>query len=218
MCGRFTLRVGGRALAEHFELAETPDLEARYNIAPAQDVAVVRETADAGRALDALRWGFGPDGRLINARSETAAERPSFASAFRERRCLVPADGFFEWTGPPRARRAVHVRVGGAHLFAMAGLWQGRACTILTTDAHPTLRRVHDRMPVILDPAAYARWLDPKRSDPAELRDLLRPWPGELELVPVGSRVNRIEHDDPACLEPDPQGDLFGAPPHQNER
>jgi putative SOS response-associated peptidase YedK len=231
MCGRFTLRRPGGEVARHFELSEVPELAPRCNIAPGQDVPVVRAQASGVRTLDALRWGLVPPwvrdprigSRMINARSESAARRPAFAPALRARRCLVPADGFFEWAKRGAERRAFHVRLRGDGLFGMAGLWEAwhgpggeivESCAILTTDSNAELRPLHDRMPVLLAPADYARWLDPELHDPEALRPLLRPFPDDaLELVAVGPRVNRVEFDDPACLapaEPPAQGELFG--------
>jgi putative SOS response-associated peptidase YedK len=220
MCGRFTLRRPGGDVARHFDLPETPELRPRWNAAPGQAIAAVREPAAGRRELALLHWGLVPPwaddprvgSRMINARSETADRRPAFAAALRARRCLVPADGFYEWRRRGAERQAVHVRLRDEGLFGMAGLWEEwrgpggeslESVAILTTDAHPSLRELHDRMPVILSPGDYARWLDPALRDPAPLRALLRPFDAEpLELVPVGPRVNRVEFDDPACLAP----------------
>jgi putative SOS response-associated peptidase YedK len=231
MCGRFTLRRPGREVARHFELDAVPELTPRYNAAPGQEVAVVRARAGGGRALEPRRWGLVPPwaddprigSRMINARSESADRRPAFAEALRRRRCLVPADGFFEWATRGGERRGFHVHLPDQGLFGMAGLfesWRGpggellETCAILTTDANTRLRDLHDRMPVILAPADYARWLNPNCHDPAALRPLLHPCaPETLEISAVGPRVNRVEHDDPACLAPagpPAQGELFG--------
>jgi putative SOS response-associated peptidase YedK len=231
VCGRFTLRRPGGEVARHFELQEVPELAPRYNAAPGQDVAVVRAEATGMRRLEARHWGLVPPwaddprvgSRMINARSESAERLPAFAEALRLRRCLVPADGFFEWVARGRERRAFHVRLPDDGLFGMAGLWETwrgpggeivESCAILTTAANTYLRRLHDRMPVILAPGDYARWLDPGQRAPAALRPLLRPYPdGALLLAPVGPRVNRVENDDPDCLapaEPPAQGELFG--------
>jgi len=223
VCGRFTLRRPGAELARHFGLSEVPELAPRYNVAPGQEIATVRAVQGQGRILELRRWGlvppWAPDprmgGRLVNARSESAAERRAFAPALRARRCLVPADGFFEWASRGGERVPFHVQVRGGALFAIAGLWEEwrgpggevvDSCTLLTTDANERLRPLHDRMPVILDPADYGPWLDPREGDPARLRPLLRPWQGEaLDVSPVGPRVNRPELDDPACLAPAPE-------------
>ena len=151
--------------------------------------------------------------RLINARVETVAEKPAFRDAFRQRRCLVPADGFYEWAARAGgARQPMHVALPGRRCFAIAGLWESwrdpegvriESCTLLTTDANPKLRALHDRMPVILDPADYASWLDPRPADDATLIRLARGAPAEgLELRAVSRRVNDVRFDDAACLEP----------------
>jgi len=235
MCGRFTLRGSGGEVARQFALSETPtpELSPRYNVAPGQEIAVVREPEPGDRCLEWQRWGLVPAGippaaglrPLVNARSETAARRRSFAGALRRRRCLVPADGFYEWGAPGGGpRRPYHVRLAGGGLFGIAALWEPTAnpgaertasstakwqaegsatCALLTTPANAALAPVHDRMPAIVRPEDYARWLDPRAEDPDALRELLQPLSAEqIELVPVGPRVNRVAVDDPACLEP----------------
>lgn len=224
MCGRFTLRASPEVVERTFGLEETPRLAPRFNIAPGQDVATIHQ-AEGGRSVLALRrWGLVPfwakdpkiGARLINARAETLDTKPSYREAFRRRRCLVPADGFYEWakagSGP---RQPYWVARGDGACFAIAGLYerwrspedpQGpwlETCTLITTDANARLRTIHDRMPVILDPGDYALWLDARRYEPERLRALLRPQPGEaLDLRAVSRRVNRPDHDDPACIAP----------------
>jgi putative SOS response-associated peptidase YedK len=222
MCGRFTLTTSPEELAEHFGLDEAPALPPRFNIAPGQPVATVARGAPGARPALALRlWGLIPpwaadrkiSSRMINARIETVAEKPAFRDAFRLRRCLVPADGFYEWAAQGgRARQPMHVALPGRRCFAIAGLWESwrdeggdriESCTLLTTAASPELRAVHDRMPVILDPSDYGTWLDPRLRDEACLMRLLRVARGEkLELKPVSLRVNDVRFDDAACLEP----------------
>lgn len=229
MCGRFTLRRPGREIAEHFGLRAAPRLAPRFNVAPGQEVLVVRSQADGQRVAEPRRWGLVPawaadpriGSRLINARSETAGERRAFGAALRARRCLIPADGFYEWAGHEGARTPYHLEQGAGELFGMAGLyetWHGaggeivESCTILTTAADPAVARLHDRMPLILPPPDYAGWLDPARSDPAALEAFLRPHAAHLHATPVSTRVNRVEYDDPACLGPPEasrQGSLF---------
>lgn len=221
MCGRFTLTAPPEALARHFELADTPVLAPRFNIAPGQDVVSIRLADPGKRMLELRRWGlvpgWAPDpsmgARCINARSETAAQRAAFRRAFRQSRCLLPADGFYEWgrgSGLP-----YHVALPGSGLFAMAGLWEDwrgadgariASCTILTTAASPRLESIHGRMPVILDPAHYEAWLDPGLSDPEQLAELLQGGPGET-LVPrrVSRRVNDVGSDDAHLLDPAPE-------------
>lgn len=218
MCGRYSLSTPRDVLTDLFDLVEAAPLEARYNIAPTQEAAVVR-VRDGGRRLDVLRWGLVPEwaedasigSRLINARSETAAERPSFAASFRERRCLVPADGFYEWrAGPGRTRQPFWIRRVDGAPFAMAGLWDrweggGAALesfTILTTVPNERVAPLHDRMPVLLPPAAWDRWLAPEAVEPTDLLPLLAPCPAEeIEPVPVGEWVNRVDHEGPRCIE-----------------
>jgi putative SOS response-associated peptidase YedK len=230
VCGRFTLRAPPEAVAEHFGLAERPELSARYNIAPGQLVAAIRADDRGERRLCEQRtWGLVPDWakdpsighRMINARAETIAEKPAFRNAFRHRRCLVPADGFYEWASGSRPKQPYHVAREDGALFGFAGLWEvwrskeGRAvhsCTIVTTRANATLQRIHDRMPVILGPDDYVPWLDPAQSDPERLLDLLAPCPEEwLVLQTVGLRVNDPRNDDPECVAPAPPRPSQGA-------
>jgi putative SOS response-associated peptidase YedK len=214
MCGRFTLTKSGEEVAEAFGLDESPPLVPRYNIAPSQPVLAVRQVApEAARSSALLRWGLksAPDDKpLINARAETAATRGAFREAFATRRCLVPADGFYEWEGPrgTKKRRPFHLRLQDGGLFGLAGLWEpgreGEAGTlaILTTVPNRLVERIHDRMPLILQPADYARWLDPGTPVPA-LRPLLGPYPAaRMEAYRVGPAVNNARLDDPSCQAP----------------
>lgn len=221
MCGRFILFSAGRIVAEHFQLEEEPPLEPRYNIAPTQPVAVVRLDPDSDRRkLAMLRWGLIPfwakdmkiGYKTINARAETAPDKPAFRSAFRKRRCLIPADGFYEWKGLKGRKEPYLVRLRDEQPFAFAGLWERwkgpdddviESCTILTTDANEFLKPIHDRMPVILSARDYQAWLDPFAEDPETLLSLLVPYPPEeMSAVPVSSRVNKTTHDDPDCIVP----------------
>ena len=220
MCGRFTLTSTPERLALRFGLDEVPELAPRYNIAPSQDVLTVRAEAGGARVLESRRWGLIPHwakdpkigNRMINARSETAVERPAFRDAFRLRRCLVPADGFYEWAGGSAPRQPYRIGLSDGSPFAIAGLWEQwsrsegpaiESCTLLTTRANERIAPLHDRMPVILEPDDYARWLDPELRDPKPLFDLLRPLASErLELHAVSLRVNDPRHDDPACAAP----------------
>jgi putative SOS response-associated peptidase YedK len=224
VCGRISLSTPARVVAEHFDLAALPELAPRWNVAPGQPVAIVRVRRSSGeRTLELRRWGLVPPwardagvgARLANARVESVAELPAFRRAFRERRCLVPADGFYEWrTRGPRFRQPYHVRPAAGGLFAIAGLWErweGGAervdsCTLLTTRANEALAPLHDRMPVILPREAWTAWLEPRLADPAALRALLAvSSPGPLELQAVGLRVNDPRHDDPECARPVPE-------------
>lgn len=219
MCGRYSLSASGEKLAEQFQLAEIPELAPRYNIAPTQEVAVVRQCAE-GRQLALLRWGLIPSwakdprsgARMINARAETVAEKPAFRSAFVRRRCLVPADGFYEWKRTAGGKQPFFFQMRDGRPLAFAGLWeqwkspdggQIESYTILTTDANELLRPVHDRMPVILPPAAYDLWLDPDVQKPDVLLALLHPYPEEaMTAYPVSMRVNSPANDDPQCIAP----------------
>jgi len=223
MCGRFTLRAPASVVAEQFALFEVADFEPRFNIAPSQPVAVVRAAA-TGSALERefawLRWGLIPSWasdpavghRMINARAETAPEKPAFRAAFRRRRCLVVADGFYEWQRAAAAKQPYFLRMRDDRPFAFAGLWESwegpdhgavESCTILTTEANPVVRPIHDRMPVILAPADYGRWLDPAVQRPEELRGLLRPHaPEAMMAYAVDRHVNHPAHEGPRCIEP----------------
>jgi putative SOS response-associated peptidase YedK len=236
MCGRFSLRARLAELAEHFEVPETelPPFRARYNIAPTQPVLAVRcrpETTPPKRETVLLRWGLIPGwandpvigSRLINARAEGLAEKPAFRTAWRRRRCLIAADGFYEWFDPRRnrgekakkpapAKQPYFIRFRDDRPFAFAGLWETwkgpdqpaiESCTIITTSANTLLRPIHDRMPVIIPPEAYARWLDPRLQTHEDLLPLLVPPENDiLESYPVGPMVNRATNDLPECVEP----------------
>ncbi|GIW78580.1 MAG: DUF159 family protein [Gemmatales bacterium] len=222
MCGRYTLRATPAAIAKEFGLSNVPPLSPRYNIAPTQNVPVVRLAGNTGpRELALLRWGLIPSwatdlsigNRLINARSETAADKPAFRAAFRKRRCLVVADGFYEWKKTDGKKQPYFIKRCDDRPFAFAGLWEScphnderiETCTILTTAANDWMKPLHDRMPVILPPERYDRWLDPTIEQPDELRSLLRPIAlEELEAYPVSTLVNNPRFDSPRCVEPFP--------------
>jgi putative SOS response-associated peptidase YedK len=220
MCGRFTLSTPAEMVAEIFELANVPPLLPRYNIAPTQPAPVIRLVPEANRReLDALRWGLIPawaddpgiGNRMINARAETVATKPAFRAAFKSRRCLVVADGFYEWQKLPRGKQPFHIRMNDGAPFGMAGLWEhwegpdGTAietCTILTTDANDVVRPVHARMPVILAHADHGRWLDHRIREAAKLIPLFNPYPPqEMTACPVSKRVNSPANDGPSCIE-----------------
>jgi putative SOS response-associated peptidase YedK len=219
MCGRFTLANPGPDLFDAFGLPEPPfDLRPRYNIAPTQEVLSVLP-GEEGRRWALLRWGLIPfwakdpaiGNRLINARAETVAEKPAFRRAFERGRCLVVADGFYEWTVQDGRKQPIHLRLPGGRAFAFAALrerWQPargeavRSCALLTTAASPAILPIHDRMPVILSPAEAALWLDPEASR-ADLLGLLQAHAGaELESYPVSAVVNSPRNDGPECLDP----------------
>ncbi|HEV7902587.1 MAG TPA: SOS response-associated peptidase [Pyrinomonadaceae bacterium] len=207
MCGRFAQRSDPKRLAKEFKVAEVPQVEARYNIAPTQEILAVRELAD-GQEMSFFKWGLVPSwakdvsmgARLINARSETVQEKPSFRDAFKKRRCIIPADGFYEWQRTGGKKQPFFFRMRDESPFGFAGLWdrwqdgEGKAiesCTILTTGANEVLRPVHDRMPVILHPEEYALWLGGEERQRGLLTDLLRPYPAEAMVgYPVSPLVN----------------------------
>ncbi len=221
MCGRYSITTPVEAMRELFLFTGSGfNLRPRYNAAPTQDLPIVRRNASGGdRELVMLRWGLVPSwakdikigSRLINARAETAAEKPSFRSAMRRRRCLVPADGFYEWkTIDGRIQPFRICRSDGA-TFAFAGLWERwrpeigetlETFAVLTTTANRQLHSIHHRMPVILNPEDYARWLDPA-AELGSLQQLLKPYDGSLEASPVSSTVNDVRNDTATCFEPD---------------
>jgi putative SOS response-associated peptidase YedK len=223
MCGRYTLTTPVARLAERFRLDATPSLPFRYNVAPSQPVPAVRAGPEGGRSLALLRWGLVPSwaadpsigNRLVNARSETVAEKPAFRAAFRQRRCLLPADGFFEWRKEGRQKQPYWFRLRDAGPFAFAGLWEQwtapdgarvESAAVLTTAANELVRPLHDRMPVILRPEDHDRWLAPGPGDAA----LLVPYPaGEMTATPVSRWVNDARHEGPECVAA--ERSLFGA-------
>ena len=220
MCGRYTLTCTPDVIAEEFRLEATPDLQPRYNVAPSQWVACVRAGLPSPkREAVTLRWGLIPSWagdpamgmKLINARAETVAEKPSFRKPFRERRCLVLADGYYEWKRKGSRKQPYHIRLSSERPFAFAGLWDrwtgadGKtidSCAILTTTPNERLASIHDRMPVILPPAAYEPWLDPGLRDAMHLAPFLTPYPADAMIaVPVSRLVNDPRVDDARCLE-----------------
>jgi putative SOS response-associated peptidase YedK len=208
-------------LVEHFRLNSLPPLGPRYNIAPTQQVGIVRQAGPEQREFVWMRWGLVPrwakdlsiGSQMINARSETAATKPAFRDSFKRRRCLIAADGFFEWKTVGRQKQPYLIRPNDGGPFGFAGLWDRwgtdveriETCTILTTAANKLLCDLHDRMPVIFGPADYERWLDPAITDVAELQPLLDAYPADdLVVEPVSPRVNQVANDDPGVLEPPP--------------
>ena len=220
MCGRFTLFGPDVVLSKNFGVPVSFGITPRFNIAPSQPVLAVRtSTGKEGREAVFLRWGLIPHwakdpsigNRLINARAETVAEKPAFRRAFRERRCLVPADGFYEWRKVDRRKQPFYIRMRDGRPFAFAGLWDHwetggstiETCAILTTAANAVLSPIHDRMPVILSPSDYALWLDPGISEQDRLVPLFRPYPEQdMEAFPVRAIVNNPKMEDPRCIIP----------------
>jgi len=229
MCGRYSLSASGEQLKEQFGLSASPyGAEPRYNICPGSDAPVVRAGPEWGRtmvdgesvALDHLRWGLIPSWAkdtgsvkpMINARSETVADKPSFRSAFSHRRCLVPANGFYEWKKIGSRKCPFHIHLAEYQLFAFAGLWdrwQGTegssitSFTILTTVPNKTVSDIHNRMPVIIDPNNYRLWLDPDISNRSRLEQLLIPYTSSsMTAYPVSDLVNNPRNDGSECISP----------------
>ena len=221
MCGRFTLTVDPADLREAFPGLTFPaDMAPRYNVAPSQPVAVV---ANKGKnAVEFFKWGLVPGwakdvsigNRMINARGETLADKPSFRAAYRRRRCLVLADGFYEWKTEPgqKGKTPMLIKLKSGQPFAFAGLWDiwhpGQedallSCTIITTTPNTLMEKIHNRMPVILKPEAYPLWLDPAEQPPDKLDKLLKPYPAsQMTAFPVSRLVNDPKNDSPECIVP----------------
>ena len=218
MCGRYTVSDPGQILTDLHVAGLDAPLVPRYNVAPTQNVPVIRQTAEGARRLGFLRWGLIPSwakdpsigNRMINARSETAAEKPSFRAAVKKRRCLLITDGFFEWKKVPGGKQPYHIHLPDRRPFVFAGLWERwskgeqpiESCTILTTSPNPFMATIHDRMPVILDGEARDFWLDPSIDDGSAFEPVLRPYDGELAATAVSRLVNNPRHDSPDCLTP----------------
>jgi putative SOS response-associated peptidase YedK len=221
MCGRFNLRTNPQRFAEFFQAAvrETDQqLLLRYNIAPTQPVLAVR-LRDGDREAVPLQWGLIPSwsrdpkigGKMINARAETVAEKPSFRTAFKRRRCLIPASGFYEWDRSTQPKQPYHITPAHGGLMAFAGLWERwsppegeplESCTILTTAANQALQSLHDRMPVILLPETFSAWLD-EQAVPDDLGRLLQPAPEDfLDWRPISTRVNNVRNQGEDCIAP----------------
>jgi putative SOS response-associated peptidase YedK len=217
MCGRFTLRSPASVIAEQFSVFEVPDLQARFNIAPSQPVPVVRQQPDS-RTLSMFRWGLVPHwakdisigNSLTNARSETVASKPAFRSAFKKRRCLIVADGFYEWQRTEKQKQPYFIHRRDDRPFAMAGLWESwdggegvtESCTIVTTEANDLMRPIHDRMPVILPQDEYATWLDVSQDGGDSLLEKLKPYAGDdFEAYTISTRVNSPRNDGAELIE-----------------
>jgi putative SOS response-associated peptidase YedK len=229
MCGRFVASAPVSELAEHFVVDEIVVDEApppRFNVAPTLDVLAVAESRRSGqRRLGTFKWGLVPSwakdpsigNRMINARAESAADKPAFRTALARRRCLIPADGFYEWQRVEKGPKRPHlIRHRDGSPLALAGLWEVwrppgagdddpwlRTCTIVTTSANDAIAPLHDRMPVLVAPGDWDRWLDPSVDDPAAIADLLVPAPADVvEIIPVSTAVNDVRNDGPDLVEP----------------
>ena len=221
MCGRYAFFSPAEAMRRAFAVEHVPPLEARYNIAPTQPVPVVRELEPGVRSVSLLHWGLVPawakdrsiGNRMINARAETLDERPAYRRAFRKRRCLVAADGWYEWQAAAGGKQPWFIRARDGGPIGFAGLWESwrdpgsgdsfESCTIVTKDAPGSIAQIHRRMPAVLEPQAYAAWLSPSGEDVEALSALLGPCdPALLEAWPVGREVNNPGHQGPALVEP----------------
>jgi putative SOS response-associated peptidase YedK len=218
MCGRYTLSTPADLVADHFGLGETPEIAPRYNIAPSQETLIVAARDRDTRVSGPGRWGLVPPWRatksqvsaFINARIETAAEKPAFRSSLTRRRCLVPADGFYEWSRRAGRKQPYYFRLGSGRPMAFAGLWtrwrkedgeQIVTFAILTTEANAQVRPIHPRMPVILRPDDYSAWLRRQELEPLVLDRLRTPYPAQaMESWPVSTFVNDPGNDSPLCI------------------
>ncbi|HYM77470.1 MAG TPA: SOS response-associated peptidase [Candidatus Dormibacteraeota bacterium] len=222
MCGRYRLSRRKQLVEEYFDTeSDEPEWTPRYNIAPSQPVAVIRQNPkEPRRELSLMRWGLIPSwakdpsvaARMINARSETAGTKPAFRDSFKSRRCLIPADGFYEWQRVGKIKQPYCFEVGNAEMFAFAGIWDRwkdpsgnwvKTCSILTTTPNAMTAAVHDRMPVILDPDSYDLWLDPGVQDASWASELLKPYDAQLmRCYPISTRINHVANDDEECSAP----------------
>ena len=232
MCGRYRLTKRKQLVEEYFDaVSREEDWTPRYNIAPTQPVPVIRQNPkEPVRELSLMRWGLIPSwardpsgaARMINARSETAATKPAFRDPLKLRRCLIPADGFYEWARTGKTKQPYCFEVNNGELFAFAGLWDRwkdpsgnwlKTCSILTTTPNAVTAPVHDRMPVILHPDAYDLWLDPGMQNVAAISELLKPFdPSLMRCYPVSSRVNSAANDDEECCAPVELGEIQDRP------
>jgi len=219
MCSRYFLDADGNVIAYAFRVPVHEPIRKRFNIAPTQDAPMIRMSKDASRELAVLRWGLVPfwakdlkiGTKTINARSEGIEAKPAFREAVKQRRCVVPATGFFEWGGEPGRKQPFAITLPGQPLFAFAGLWERwkpaagepvETFTIVTTEANEQVAKIHDRMPVILPMDAIDTWLT---APPDEARKLLNPYVGEVNLRAVGKYVSNVRNEGPECLnDPEP--------------
>ena len=227
MCSRFTLISKPVLVAAKFGLQNIDDFPARYNIAPTQPVGIIRTGYNREREFVLVRWGLIPDWvkdpaeftTLVNARSETVAEKPSFRNAFKYRRCLFPMDGFYEWSGGKGERQPHYISASDDQPFAVAGLWENwmgvdgsemESAVIITTNANGDLKRVHNRMPAVIDPQNYARWLDCLDGTGADSQSLLKPADnGFFKMMKISNRVNNPANSGEELLDPVGQQELF---------
>jgi putative SOS response-associated peptidase YedK len=220
MCGRYRLSITERELADAFGADPEDEWTPRYNLAPTDNVPIVRQNpADTRRKLNLAKWGLIPSwsngsvsaAKMINARAETVADKPSFRDAFLSRRCLVPANGFYEWRKQGTGKQPFHIGFSGARVFGMAGIWDNwksetgewvRSCSIITVAATGLMAQIHDRMPLVIKPDGYDLWLDPSFNKLDDLKEFLRPKADrDVECYPVSDHVNSVRNDDAICAE-----------------
>ncbi|CAD5984636.1 Putative SOS response-associated peptidase yoqW [Planktothrix tepida] len=219
MCGRFSLVCSKTAIAQTFNVSSVPDFIPQYNIAPAQTIATIRQDLEQQeRQFQLMHWGLIPHWakdekigyKLINARVETVTEKPAFRQAIRSQRCLILADGFYEWQHQGKTKQPYYFQLENHQPFGFAGLWErwnnpngeeNVSCTILTQAANETVRLVHERMPIILSPTVYSQWLDPTLKDSETILSLVQHNPN-LRVYPVSSKVNRATYNQPDCILP----------------
>ena len=224
MCGRFARYSLSRELERYFNAQPAAfDMPASFNVAPTQEIPVIIQQEDS-RHFKKRHWGLVPfwakeisiGSKMINARVETLTSKPAFKAAFKHRRCLIPADGFYEWQGKAGAKQPYFICLPSGEPLAFAGLWEVwenknapseahpyKSCTIITTEASDSVKDVHNRMPLILKPEAYEEWLDPGNKEPAKIEELLRTkYVKELMRYPVSKMVNRVENNSKECMEP----------------
>jgi len=227
MCGRYEVHTPIEEIARRFDAAVTAEASAlppRYNVAPSLRVPVIRD-GKAGRQLEAMTWGLVPSWakdlsgvKPINARIETVFEKPMFRTAIRRRRCLIPADGFYEWKKGPHGKQPWHIGMADDGVFAFGGLWEYRvaegeppllSCAILVTDANELMKKIHDRMPVIIRPEHYPSWLDPEQNDRDDILPMLEAFPAEeMRAYPVSTRVNNARNEGADLIVPLPSDDI----------
>src|ERR1039457_614902 len=220
MCGRFTLQIPPELLAEIFGLLEIPVYPARYNISPTQKIAVIRQNGDGQNRFGFLHWGFIPSwandssvgNSMINARSETVHEKPTFKNSVRYKRCLIPASGFYEWLQEENTKIPMYIRLKDEPLMALAGLWEKskspeggyiESCAILTTHANKLIEHINDRKPVILHQEEFKLWRDKEIVDPEVLAHLFHPYPADrMEMYPVSQKVNSPRNESAELIKP----------------
>jgi putative SOS response-associated peptidase YedK len=221
MCGRFVQNIRLEILQQNFNIRTIDfDIIPNFNVAPTQEILTI-VSHDNENKLEKLHWGLVPfwakdtsiGSRMINARAETVSSKPSFRNAFKKRRCLIPADGFYEWTGEKGKKQPYYVSIPSGEPFAFAGLWERwtdkddksvySSCTIITTAASESIREIHHRMPVILYPEVYEKWLDVEIQDPKDLESVLRDGIiHDMKYYPVSTFVNSVKNNDPNCIKP----------------